>query len=402
MQLSIFRKVLAGWILVQTAQGVMNSTGSASKKAKSSKSSKRSKPKGLSKIDLMTQNQYLGADLLIISVAAASGDPAVLNNGLIDFFASVSATDFMARVKKLAKIIAHRLPDAVGLQEVFKYTCTGNPCENELVKNAFNDHLELTLQALEDLGCLYEPIVIYEGTSVPFEFTFDGKDNAVANISDRHVILVRNDISATPVDFACPIPSGDGCTYSTSLPTPVGNYIRGFAGVDLTIEDAKYRIIHTHLEAYYPDPTNPLSSAIQALQAQELIKTISASTPLDHSVILIGDINSGTHAEIIEEPFLIVPPYIQFINAGYIDVWPASKGASTKSGFTCCEDEDLLNPDSKLDIRIDMIFSVDAPFKASRAKVLGTKESDKTKTGLWPSDHVTFAAELHFDISGED
>ena len=47
----------------------------------------------------------------------------------------------------------------------------------------------------------------------------------------------------------------------------------------------------------------------------------------------------------------------------------------------------------------DVIFSFDVPNRVKKARVLGTRVSDKTPPpgqGLWPSDHGSVAADLRF------
>ena len=110
------------------------------------------------KIDVMTQNQYLGADLTPIIAALEAGDPIAANAAVITALGEVAANDYPARAKQLAELIADRLPALVGLQEMFAFTCTdlepptpGAGCDDPSIKGAFNDHLVETLDALADL-----------------------------------------------------------------------------------------------------------------------------------------------------------------------------------------------------------------------------------------------------------
>jgi hypothetical protein len=384
-------------------------------------------------IDVMTQNQYLGADLNPIINAE---DAAEFNAAVIKALEDVAANDFPARVEKLAELIGDRLPDVVGLQEVFIFQCTdlGPPtpdqgCDNPRIRNAFNDHLSLTLAALAALGESYEAtatVVNFNTGNVivpplPFPgipFNIDGY-NALANIYDRDVILVRGDHAGTaaPVDFTvfqgfgiCLKSSADGCNYkfaaSATLPGGVTlEQERGYVGVDVTVDGTDYRFINTHLEVQRPDGTE-LSSIVQAAQAQELIETLANTPRGNRSLIVVGDINSSPDDELIfvpvppfpDFPPVIVPPYTQFVGSGYTDNWDLRPGSVP--GYTCCQDDDLLNHKSQHDERIDVIFSVDVPNKVKKARVLGSRVSDKTSPpghGLWPSDHGTVVASLEFD-----
>ena len=93
-------------------------------------------------------------------------------------------------------------------------------------------------------------------------------------------------------------------------------------------------------------------------------------------------------------PVVIVPPYLQFLAAEFIDAWTLRPGAVI--GFTCCQLENLSNHQSLLNERIDMVFTLEAPDKV-KARVLGSRVADKSQPSwLWPSDHGAVAAELQF------
>ena len=73
------------------------------------------------------------------------------------------AANFPARAQRQAELIARRLPDLVGLQEVWDLTCVdeapaGAGCDHPSIAGAFVDHLEATLDALDALGVDYEPV----------------------------------------------------------------------------------------------------------------------------------------------------------------------------------------------------------------------------------------------------
>ena len=389
-------------------------------------------------IDVMTQNQYLGADLTPIVTA---GDAAEFNAAVVAALEDVAANDFPARAHALAELIARRLPALVGLQEVFTFTCmdlapptADQGCDNPRIRNAFNDHLALTLAALADLEEDYSPVatvVNIDTTTVtipPFPpgipFFIDGVP-ALANIIDHDVILVRGDLAggAAPVDFTvfqhlgiCTRPSADGCNYvvvaTATLPDPdpdgtILNIERGYVGVDVTVDGKDYRFIDTHLEVQEPQAGNELSAIVQAAQAQELIASLGPTTPAGSSLIVVGDINSSPDDPpiVVPEPLppgfppVIVPPYTQFVGLGYTDAWDGAH--DDLPGFSCCQDDDLLNQQSSLVERIDVIFSIEAWNKVKKARVLGAKVSDKTappdQGGLWPSDHGSVAAELQFE-----
>jgi hypothetical protein len=380
------------------------------------------------RIDVMTQNQYLGADLTPILTA---GTPQEFNEAVVAALEEVAANDFPTRAGLLAKLIANRLPDLVGLQEVFTFTCTdlapptpGQGCDNPRISNAFNDHLSLTLAALValeepyslvasvtnlDTTNLFVPPVPIAG--IPFTI---GGFPAVANITDHDVILAPSDdagsVVPVPYNEFCAMPSADlgpGCNYQAFAPAPLPGgltleILRGWVGVDATVDGQDYRFVNTHLEVQRPDGSVQ-SSLIQAFQAAELIGVLGASTPPNKSLLVVGDINSSSEDPIIPGPWPppfdqsgIIPPYTQFVGSGYTDTWTVTGDIP---GFSCCQESDLSNHSSILDERIDVIFSAEAPNKVKKARVLGAKVSSKTPPpglGLWPSDHGSVAAELQF------
>jgi endonuclease/exonuclease/phosphatase family metal-dependent hydrolase len=78
------------------------------------------------------------------------------------------------------------------------------------------------------------------------------------------------------------------------------------------------------------------------------------------------------------------PTYSKLKDAGFIDAWTV-KGKGT--GFTCCQSEDLLNQNSSLDERSDLVL-FRGDFKVKDIKVVGNSQNDRTISGLWPSDHA--------------
>ena len=67
-------------------------------------------------------------------------------------------------------------------------------------------------------------------------------------------------------------------------------------------------------------------------------------------MIFIGDFN--TRADTGLDPTFAT--YQQFINAGFADAWRKRR---PDPGYTCCQAQNLLNPSSALNQRIDLILS---------------------------------------------
>jgi len=349
-------------------------------------------------IKVMTQNQYLGTDLAPILAAPPGG----FNDAVVLALRKIAATSPTERVKALAVEIMKEQPALVGLQEVYWFTCTnisGDACSDSSIAGAFTNHLQDTYDALNGTYEVAATVVNMYVPGVPFEINGDW---AYVGVIDRDVILRRADVSASPVNYSAvcsKTPMINGCNYSTVVTgsTPYGDISveRGFVAVDATVNGQAYRVVNTHLELQYPDPTNPLSEYYQAAQAYELWNILLATTPSGSSLVLLGDMNSSP-----EHPAVIpgLPtPYQQFVAVGYTDAWTLRPGTTPE--YTCCQLDDLSNQQSALYERIDMIFSLVAPDKVKSARVVGATVSDRTPPpglGLWPSDHGAVTAELQF------
>ena len=371
-------------------------------------------------ISVMTQNQYLGADLDPI---IAAPDPLAFNDAVLDALAQAASNNFPVRAQLLAEGVADRRPHVIGLQEVFNFVCIdllpptpGQGCDDPSIAGAFNDHLSLTTDALTALGETYVVGASVQNVNltIPVDTDLDFVPDILVTATDRDVILARGDVASSmvPVPYSsfCLRPSldgGPGCNYVVVVTANAAlgpiTIERGWVGVDVTVGDKDYRFVNTHLEVMEPDPTNPLSALVQAAQAAELISVLDLSTPPGRSLIVVGDINSSPEDLMIPGPLPlpppfndgIIPPYMQFIDAGYLDAWTLRPGEA--SGPTCCQLSDLSNHQSVLDERVDMIFSADIPDTVKKVRVLGDNVSAKSAPfGLWPSDHGSVAADLVF------
>ena len=367
-------------------------------------------------IKVMTQNQYLGADLAPLLTASNATD---FNVALVSVLKKVAASRFHDRVQRQAAQIAKDRPHVIALQEVWRFDCTdlepptvGKGCNDPEIAGAFVDQLKETLSALKAQGVHYKAVakvknldvsvVQLPGLPAGIPFYINGV-LTLLNTIDRDVILVRSDLNAHAVNFkrACPTKvSFDGCNYqqvvTAQLPGSIALPIqRGFVAADVKVGGKNYRVLNTHLEVREPDPTNSLSRFYQSAQASELIATLKATTPRGKSLLVLGDMNSSQGDTVISG---MVPPYDQFVDAGYIDEWLQT--VQQTPGYSCCQEEELLNAQSNLYERIDLVFSRQEPLWVKDVHLVGIKPSDKTlpSTGprLWPSDHGGLSAELRF------
>jgi hypothetical protein len=367
-------------------------------------------------IDVMTQNQYLGAD--IAPLIGAIGTPG-FNDAVVSALEQITANRSQERFTALAAQITKRRPHLVGLQEVWRFNCIpvapqlpglppNYPCTDSSIAGAFQDHLTGTMAAL---GTTYSKVAVVENFSIQFfvippesatpqlpagnvvpgiPFFVNGVP-AFLQVLDRDVILARSDVVATKYEYPCGRVSADGCNYNVDLPLgALGSVKRGFVAVDATVDTVKYRFVNTHLEV---EPGGPIPGEVQAAQAFQLVGTVLPNTPLNRRLIIVGDMNSSPN----DAASTLPTPYTIFGTVGLYDEWLLRPGNVT--GLSCCQLEDLSNQHSLLTRRIDLVLSREMPRKVKEARLLGEVTADKTRPpgrGLWPSDHASVAAQLQY------
>lgn len=362
-------------------------------------------------IDVMTQNQYLGADLTpVLSAATADPfNPEVFNAAVVMTLQKIAAARPAERAKALAAQIAQRNPDVLGLQETYRFACLPHPfvpevpgrgCDDPEVKAAFNDQLQNIEAALRGQYVVAGKVTNMKVDAIPF--AVNGFP-AILQVADRDAILVRSGLPASWVNFApialCRI-SDQGCNFTTRPPefqTPLGPIAieRGFLAVDVTVKGQSYRIFNTHLEQRLLAPNLPETRLLQVGQALEVLNTALNTWDGVRKVLVVGDMNSAPPDTIPGAP----TPYQVFTLNGFTDNWMMRP--QVDEGLSCCQSESLTNRNSELYERIDMIFTLTRPRLVLDMKLLGNTMGDKTRPagdgGLWASDHAAVAAKLHFD-----
>ena len=83
--------------------------------------------------------------------------------------------------------------------------------------------------------------------------------------------------------------------------------------------------------------------------------------------------------------------YLLLKNAGFVDAFRTAR--PTDPGFTFGQAEDLLNVISSMSHRIDLV-QFRGPFTVEDVQVVGASPADRTRLGLWPSDHAGVVATL--------
>ncbi|MFJ3306186.1 endonuclease/exonuclease/phosphatase family protein [Streptomyces sp. NPDC086549] len=325
---------------------------------------------GDANVRVMTQNMYVGSDFQALADARTPQQ----------FFAAVTLTyqQILAsrpseRAAAVAREVARDEPDLVALQEA-DIVRTGAPPAT----NVQSDQLKSLLAALDRLGRHYEAVAIVpeEDIEAPSTLGFD------VRLSVRNVILARVGPSR-PVKVS----NLQVQTYAIQhvQPSPVGSITsrNGWASVDATVDGRTFRFVTTHLE-----PLPPFS--VQRAQAQDLV---ASAADTDLPVVFAGDFN--TTANDPQNPTF--PTYQFLLNSGFTDAWREKH--PTDPGFTCCQAPDLKNPVSALSLRIDLVL-FRGDFGVKNIHLVGDRQSDRTPSGLWPSDHAGIVATLRVPKTG--
>lgn len=327
-------------------------------------------PANSGQLTVMTRNLYVGTDVFRLF----SVPPEEIPLEMAAMLQTVVGTDFYGRANALADEIARTRPHLIGLQEVslIRYQSpgdflAGNPVPAE---DVLFDYLEILLNSLESQGEDYYVAAWVQDSDIELPLaTLSGLDDV--RLTDFDVILARGDVDTS---------NAVSQNYLARVALSAGGisieFLRGFAAVDATVKYRTYRFVNTHLEVAAFGP-------VQGIQAQELASFLDAETL---PVILVGDLNSGPGEG----------GYTVFDSAGYIDTWLAQVGRIDE-GWTCCQDEDLLNETSNLTERIDHVFFLSegsSELGPVQATLTGEDPLDKTLSGLWPSDHAGVVARI--------
>jgi endonuclease/exonuclease/phosphatase family metal-dependent hydrolase len=327
-------------------------------------------------LTVMTRNVYHGVNAEIARAAAAPNLDA-FKAAATAVYNGYHQKNFPERAAGLAAEIKETHPDVIGLQEAVIVRTTPTAPLGDL------EYLQILLDELQRQGLHYEPVVekINWDISVPTDSGF------ILRHTDRIVMLIRTD-----QDSGLEVLGTNSGHFKTNCTLPtraVGGItiVRGWTSVDLSIRGKAVRLINTHLDGDCLDPPVQ-SSAYQLAQAQEILQgPVQEARDQGLPVILLGDLNSkadGTGT----------PTYANLLKpkVGFVDAW--TEGGSG-AGLTCCQDANLLNPQSKLSDRRDFVLFRHGPFKVIDAQVVGADPAtDRTPSGLWPSDHGGVVAEL--------
>ncbi len=316
------------------------------------------------KIKVMTRNMDAGTDFGFVFGATTLES---LVQGTRATFAEVEASKIPERAARLADEIAAHLPDLVALQEVTLYW-TRTPEGSPTVRY---DQLALLLEALTARGVSYTPVVVNQLMAAEAPLSAE----LLFGILDQDVILVRAGIDASNPQKQR---FSDAATFV--LHTPGGDVpaLQGWASVDVNIAGKTFRLVDTHLQSAFKGVPQTLQA--QIAQAGELVQALKST---DLSVVLCGDFNSN--ADPGKEHF---PTTDMVLAAGFTDAWRATN--ADKGNTWPLHHEDPFQPLAGPYERIDLIFA--RGLRVVSAERTGFRLSDRTASGLWPSDHAGVVA----------
>jgi endonuclease/exonuclease/phosphatase family metal-dependent hydrolase len=325
------------------------------------------------RLQVMTRNLYLGADLGPLLTAASPEDFVAAANTVLR---SVTVTnDFRARAGALAAEIAAARPDLVGLQEVslWRTQTPGDGMATEATTIVY-DFLAILQGELLARGLPYdvaEDIDLFD-VEVPVPVTTTVPPALLdVRLTDRQVILkIRGLPTSSPRSALFPpetlasvtVPDPSGGTTTVSID-------RGWTAVNATVGGQQVAFYNTHLEAFSEDARNAQALALRDVLDGETVT----------SVVLVGDLNS--------DPGGASPTaYGTVRGADFSDLWEDRNPGDP--GFTCCFDPDLTVSAETLSERIDHVLWRGALNAVSATRVGDDPAGRAGNPARWPSDHA--------------
>jgi hypothetical protein len=330
--------------------------------------------KGEGDLRVMTYNAFEGTAFLDIQHASNLSEFLVAVGQTIT---QVRATNPPSRMHAVARQILSAQPALVSVQELDQWSSGPfDPIAQQCGTLTLEfDMVHELLYALAAQGGSYEVAVQGQqydieapGVMLPNTFLCIHAVNHVA-------ILARTDLDQSKFHWSN-AQSGQYVDRNVFDIPGVGQFPapRAWVSVDAKFHNETFRFIGTHLDSD--------NATVRSKQGGEL-RTGPANTSLP--VIIAMDANARA-----------APPpqdatYVDFITAGYSDVW--SELFPATSGFTCCQAQFVNNPVSQLSRRIDLILTL-GNVGAQDIALFGGDQASRTPDGLWPSDHVGVAAQL--------
>jgi endonuclease/exonuclease/phosphatase family metal-dependent hydrolase len=322
---------------------------------------------------LMSYNLYQGSELDAIAAAHSLADvPAAVSK----IWRNVQHTNFPERAQTLAREMAQARPELIALQEasLWQIQMPGkvvNGHSTTVTKTL--DFIKILQQDLAARGLHYKVVAEQDG------FTGRLPDAAgdLVTLTDRVAILARTDLPTSVFQ----VTASHGAQFVAHTTVPIGGaggiqfpFVNAWASVDVKDHGNTFRFVTFHLE--------PNDKAVNVAQANELL---AGPGQTNLPLVFMGDSNSPADGS-------WSLTYSDLVHAGFSDAWLQTHHHG-EPGFTSNQDQDLKNRKSKLSERIDLAL-LKGDLKATAMDLVGNKPSDKTHSGLWPSDHAGIVVHL--------
>ena len=338
-------------------------------------------------ISVMTQNVYIGTDILAL---AESTTVCGLLRAAGDALDQVEANDFSQRAVALADLVLAKSPDVLALQEAV----TVSYADFFGIEYQFDDYLTALVEALD--GHYY---LVEKRSSAELEVPANrvgscDEDNPLSSV-DARATVVDQDAFLCRVGLECEPGGAENFSFNTQVATPAGDVVieRGWVGIVARVKGQDYQLFNTHLEVN----SNEALRTVQYLQSLELADVLNSFKTAGMPQIVLGDFNSeeGSGQPVCAELDFCQTSYQVLQGLGFLDTWTL-RGGTPQTGHTCCQDADLQNEDSALTARIDQVWirgpgghQGGALARGVQAEVLGTEPFDRSEPDeLWPSDHA--------------
>jgi len=312
-------------------------------------------------ITVMTRNLYVGASF---SIFLGISTPNDVPDRVAKVYEKILSSRFPSRAEAIADEIVQNQPDVVGLQEAF-LLFVQSPSEASALTM---DYLQILLDALQRRHVHYAVAATTNNTDLAAKST----NGATIRLIDRDVILVRKDLPPGEMIVLNAQAKHFDMKATLDLSDIDVTLVRSWCSVDVRVRGKLARIVNTHLEEDFFD-------LIQFLQADELL---AGPLQTDLPVIALGDFNASEGST----------AYKIILKAGFKDSWPLVHPGDP--GFSCCQDEDLLNRTPHLKERIDFVLFRGDQINVHNVKLIGAQSFNRIPSGHWPSDHAGVVARL--------
>jgi endonuclease/exonuclease/phosphatase family metal-dependent hydrolase len=298
----------------------------------------------------------------------------VFTSAFSNMWKNVERSKPAERMAGVAESIDREQPDLVGLQEAVVWR-TGGVLGGK-ADDVKYDFVKLLVDELRRRGLEYSVAARSKNADIEFPARVDGSIKRL-RMTDQDVILAR-------VGRGVRVIGGKTGNYRSTYGLKIGKrfeYKRGWAYVDAEVQGRPVRFVSTHLEVFDKD--------IQREQGAELADGPArgaAGTP----VILVGDLNADADRDAASYKLLRERGELR-------DAWTEVRrggGGGGDKGPTCCQADDYRNERSKLERRIDVVLYPARDFRPTRVDRVGAAEADRTRSGLWPSDHAGVVVDL--------